>query len=34
MPTMVAATSAREAEEEAPKFEGLIGEAIAMAERA
>ena len=34
MPTMVAATSAREAEAEAPKFEGLIGEAIAMAERA
>jgi len=34
VPTLVTATSAREAEGEAPKFEALIGDAVVEAERA
>jgi hypothetical protein len=32
-PTFLSATSAREAEAEAPRFEALIGEAVVEAER-
>jgi len=34
VPTPVAATSARDAEDEAPKFEALLNDAVAIAERA